>query len=71
MNNVNEHEQKLITLTGNLKHILKYSHLPTRSRWGPTSSEFQFQECLDPQSVYPSWCFEVKTTYLLKRMFKC
>lgn len=37
---------------------------PTRSRWGPLSTEFQFHDVGDPQLVKPSWCFVVKTMYL-------
>ena len=37
--------------------------LPTRSRLGPTSMAFHDQEYLDGQSVYPSWCLLVNTTY--------
>lgn len=38
--------------------------LPTRSLWGPLSTEFQFQDTLDFQFVHPSWCLLVNTTYL-------
>lgn len=37
---------------------------PTRSRWGPTSLEFQLNEVGDGQLVKPSWCLAVNTTYL-------
>lgn len=37
---------------------------PTKSRCGPISTEFQFQEKSDPQLVKPSWCLAVRTTYL-------
>ena len=38
--------------------------IPTRSRCGPTSMEFQFQECLVGQLQNPSWCLDVNTIYL-------
>lgn len=44
---------------------------PTRSLWGPVSTEFQFQECGDPQLVNPSWCLAVRTTYLQRRQCVC
>lgn len=40
---------------------------PTRSLCGPTSKEFQFQEFGEPQFVNPSWCFDVRTTYLQEK----
>ena len=43
--------------------------VPIRFLCGPTSSEFQFQETLDPQLVKPSWCLLVKTKYLKMKEF--
>ena len=40
--------------------------IPTRSLWGPLSTEFQFQVTLDLQFVQPSWCLLVRTKYLEK-----
>jgi len=37
---------------------------PTKSRFGPTSNEFQLKEYADGHSVYPSWCLVVSTIYL-------
>ena len=39
-------------------------NVPTRSMWGPFSTEFQFQAVSDCQLVQPSWCLLVMTTYL-------
>ena len=48
-----------------LIHITEF--LPTRSRLGPTSMEFQLNETFDGQLVKPSWCLLVSTTYLKRK----
>ena len=37
---------------------------PTKSRFGPTSNEFQLKEYSEGHSVKPSWCLVVSTMYL-------
>ena len=49
---------------GRLRGGYKSICLPTRSLWGPSSTEFQFHETLDLQFVQPSWCLLVSTVYL-------
>ena len=39
-------------------------HLPIRSRFGPTSIEFQLNDTFEGQSVKPSQCLVVTTIYL-------
>lgn len=59
--------QALFTTTANPVCVSEsegWGSIPTRSLWGPLSTEFQFQETLDFQFVQPSWCLLVKTKYL-------
>ena len=46
------------------EHVSVKSNIPTRSKCGPVSTEFQFQDVTDGQLVYPSQYFEIKVTYL-------
>ena len=57
----------IIALTCQDQQNSNASDLPTRSRCGPTSIEFQFQECLVGQLQNPSWCLDVNTMYLKSR----
>jgi len=50
------------TLTDRFLQTRAYS--PTRSRWGPTSTEFQFHETGEGQLVKPSQCLLVNIMYL-------
>ena len=49
-----------------INSVLVMCFVPTRSLWGPLSTEFQFQVTLDLQFVQPSWCLLVRTKYLEK-----